>query len=84
MDENLLITKFRNAKLQEENYITEAFASLLRYLVRNERKLSSGLFSLLTQRKFNLMNFQPNEIIIRTQTRTDSGRPDIEIIAKTI
>ena len=30
MDENLLITNFRNVKLQEENYTTEAFASLLR------------------------------------------------------
>ena len=81
MDENLLIANFRKVKLQEENYTTEAFASLLRYLVRNERWFSFGLFNLLTQRKFNSMNFEPNEIIIRTQTTTDSGRPDIEIFA---
>lgn len=81
MDENLLIANFSKFKSQEENYTTEVFASLLSYLVQNEWKFSTKLFSFLTQRKFNLMNFQPDEIIIRTQTTTDLGRPDIEILA---
>ena len=80
MDENLLITNFRNVKLQEENYTTEAFASLLRYLVINENRFASGLFNLLTQRRFNLKNYHPDEISIRTQIFTNSGRPDIEIV----
>ena len=79
MTENLLIANFSKFKLQEENYITEVFASLLIYLVQNEWKFSAKFFSFLTQRKFNLWNFRPNDINIRTQTTTDLGRPDIEI-----
>ena len=81
MNENLLITNFKKTKRQEENYTTEAFASLLRYLVANESQFAWRLINLLTQRKFNLKDYNPNEVVIRTQVATSLGRPDIEIVA---
>jgi hypothetical protein len=80
MDKNSLITNFAKYKSQEENYLTEAFASLARYLVENEKPIAFRLFSLLTQRRFDLTKYHHHEIFINTQIRTIFGRPDIEVI----
>jgi len=81
MNENLLIVNFLKTKSQEENYTTEAFVSLLRYLVDNESRFAWSLFNLLTQRKFNLKDYTSDKVVIRSQVTTSFGRPDIEVAA---
>src|SRR3990172_6434955 len=76
--DNPLIGNYPKTKSQEENYTTEALASLLSYMVNNDRKFASRFLGLLTSSKFNLRNYNSTDVKIRTQVRTSKGTPDIE------
>lgn len=79
MDNNLLRRLHTYASMQDENFTTESFVHLLKYLRQHEyssfatlgRKITGGIID------FDLCN--PDDITILTQVSTDEGRPDIEI-----
>lgn len=77
--ENLFIPLHNLAINQDENFLTEIFAFLLRYLIENEQ---DAAIKLLKHLSHNMLIMSPNElsgINIRTQTVTSGGIPDIEI-----
>lgn len=75
---NLLVALHHWASRQDENFITDAFAHLLRRLLAEDGPAGIQLVRFLTDDRFPDI---PNAtaIIVRTQVTVAKGRPDIEI-----
>ena len=70
---------FRWARRQGENFTTEAFAWLLRLLLRSEPTAGEGLISLLCLGKRDTHLLAADHIVVTTQKVTRAGKPDISI-----
>ncbi|WP_165251208.1 PD-(D/E)XK nuclease family protein [Paludisphaera soli] len=76
---NLLSRLHRYASRQDENFVTEAFAYLLRHLLENEPNVAVRILSRLTGGILNASADQASSITVTTQVATEQGRPDLEI-----
>lgn len=76
---NLLVGLHKWAWRQDENFITEAFAHLLRYLLEHERDIAVALLDYLTGGSLSPFLHKAKAISVTTQVTTDEGRPDVEI-----
>ena len=79
MTNNLLSHLHRYASRQDENFVTEAFAHLLRHLLENEPSVAVRILSNLTGGILVAIPEQAPSITVTTQVSTEQGRPDIEI-----
>jgi hypothetical protein len=77
--DNLLVALHRLAHRQDENFVTETFAHLVRHLLRYEPDVAVGLIASLTDDRVVLSPRDADTVTVRTQVTTDEGRPDIEI-----
>lgn len=75
---NLLTLLHRWAWRQDENFITDAFAHLLRRLVEYDPPAGLQILSRLTNERFSV-EWGTQGVTIRTQVTAALGRPDIEI-----
>lgn len=75
---NLLVALHHWASRQDENFITDAFAHLLRHLIAKDKMVGMELLSYLNNERLSVA-FGDNPIEIRTQVTVAKGRPDIEI-----
>jgi len=75
---NLLVALHHWASRQDENFITDAFAHLLRHLIARDKMVGMELLSYLTNERLSV-TFGDSPIEIRTQVTVAKGRPDIEI-----
>ena len=78
-EDNLLVALSKWAPNQQENYLTEAFAYLLRHLQRAQPGALSSFLGRLTDGAVELLTDMVSEIRITTQVTIDGGRLDIEI-----
>lgn len=78
---NLLITLHRWASQQDENFITDAFAHLLRHLLADDEGVGVELLQYLTGERFPVVS-SAKIIQVRTQVTVAQGRPDIEFSSK--
>lgn len=79
--DNLYACLFKWAHRQDENFTTEAFAHLLRFLLGKEAELGVSLLKFLTGDRLALPAADANAVEVTTQVTTESGRPDVEIRA---
>jgi hypothetical protein len=77
--DNLLTTLYRWAHRQDENFLTEAFAHLLRRLLSQAPAAASDLLNYLTDNRFVASTDRMAEVKVCTQRHTDLGTPDIEV-----
>ena len=77
--ENLLTLLHRWATQQDENFITEAFAHLLRRLLRTDAALGISFLNWLTEGRIEYALEHAAAISVSTQVTTSQGRPDLEI-----
>jgi len=75
---NLLVALHHWASRQDENFITDAFAHLLRHLIARDKMVGLELLCYLTDERLSV-TFDDSPIEIRTQVTVAKGRPDIEI-----
>ena len=78
---NLLVGLRNWAIGQEENFVTEAFAHLLRYLLEHEPLAGVELLKRLTSSKIVIAESDAAFVTVSTQTTVEEKRPDIEIKA---
>ncbi len=83
-DKNLLAQLHKLAARQDENFLTEAFAHLLRHLRDNEPQAAVDILRRLTGTlEGNRLKIEAEcireKLTITTQVTTEKGRPDIEI-----
>jgi hypothetical protein len=78
MTSNLLTSLHRWAWRQDENFITDAFAFLLRRLLTDDEPVGIGLVRYITGDRFPDAS-DATTIRVRTQVTVAQGRPDIEI-----
>lgn len=78
MKNNLLTALHRWASRQDENFITDAFAHLLRHLLAADAAVGRKLLQFLTDEKFSVGS-NNGSIQVKTQVTLAQGRPDIEI-----
>jgi hypothetical protein len=78
MKNNLLTALHRWASRQDENFITDAFAHLLRHLLADDAAVGRKLLQFLTDEKFSVGS-NNGSIQVKTQVTLAQGRPDIEI-----
>ena len=79
-EKNLLARLHKLASRQDENFLTEAFAHLLRYLRDHEPQVAVEILSRLTGNRLKIEAEGIREkLTITTQVTTEQGRPDIEI-----
>lgn len=78
---NLLLSLYKWASRQDENYTSEAFVHLLNFLVVNEPEIAAVLLQKVTNGflSFGENGLDISEVEILTQQSTTYGRPDIEI-----
>ncbi len=76
---DLLSRLNRWAYRQDENFMTEAFVYLLRYLQKHEQTIAARLICQITNHHLKITATECNDITITIQVSTDEGRPDIEI-----
>jgi len=79
---DLFFRLFKWAWRQEENFISEAFAYLLSYLLEEEPECGIELIAELTQERVRIPLTEVNAVTVTTQITTALGRPDIEISAR--
>jgi len=79
IDHTLLSNLHRLASGQDENFITESFAYLLRHLISAEPSAAIVLLSRITNGILDLASDELIMVDIKTQVVTDFGKPDIEI-----
>ena len=78
--ENNLYLRLNNWALgQDENFVTEAFAHLMRHLLEHSPDAGMELLRRVTGRKLTLNNDEAAQVGVLTQTTVDKKRPDIEI-----
>lgn len=78
-EDNLLAALHKWASAQDENFITEAFAHLLRHLLRHEPGTGVGLLRFLTKDRLYVTDDEAAKVAVTTQIETKEGTPDIEI-----
>jgi hypothetical protein len=78
---NLLcdLHKWAAQRQQDENFVTEAFAHLLRYLLSKQNPAGTQLLKLLTGGRMDVPPERLQQVSITTQVSTDDGRPDVAI-----
>ena len=76
---NLLCDLNKWAKQQDENFVTDAFVHLLRYLLSRQSPLAQELLLLLTKNEMAIPPCRLREVSVKTQVSTAGGRLDIEI-----
>ncbi len=76
---NLLVSLYKWASRQDENFLTEAFVHLLRHLLDTEPIAAATILNKLTNGVLNLLPQQAATVNVATQVSTSQGRPDIEI-----
>lgn len=76
---NLLVGLHRYASRQDENFVTEAFAHLIRHLLENEPDAALRILRNLTEGMITATAVQASAVKVTTQVTTVLGRPDIEI-----
>jgi hypothetical protein len=78
-DDNLLTSLNKWAERQDENFVTDAFAHLLRHLVRNAPEAAVKILRHLTNGLLDLRAEECPAVEVTTQTTIEVGRPDMEI-----
>lgn len=80
-ENNLLARLHKWAERQDENFLTDAFAHLLRHLRDKEPQVAFDILCQLTGGRLPDIEAERirNTLTIRTQVTTEQGRPDIEI-----
>jgi hypothetical protein len=81
MPEDNLLRGLHNWVVQDENFTTDAFAHLLRHLLRYEPGVGCELVGRLCEKKWAPAEGDAQAITVRTQVPTEGGRPDMEIRA---
>src|SRR6516162_6194609 len=76
---NLLLRLHKWAWRQDENFLTEAFAHLLRYLLENEPEAAVAIVKTLTGGFLNLSYEEAKLLEVRTQVFLGEGTPDLEL-----
>ena len=76
----LALSKY-DRKRSSENYLTEAFAYLLRYLLKHEPALGVHILNRLCGVEDGFLPDDAEKIVVATQTSTEEGIPDITISA---
>ncbi len=79
---NLLVALHHWASRHDENFITDAFAHLLRHLLADDKAVGIELLMYLTDGRFSAA-LAEKTINVRTQVTVAKGRPDIEISSST-
>lgn len=77
---NLLISLHGWAHRQDENFVTDSFAHLLRQLLEGDPTVGLDILARLTDDHFPPADVDVKMIRIRTQVTGQFGRPDLEII----
>ncbi|MEX0865823.1 MAG: hypothetical protein WD030_00600, partial [Pirellulales bacterium] len=77
--DNVFQSLNRWATQQDENFVTDSFAYLLRLLVRNDRAAAATILQKLTGGCFDISLQTLAQVQIETQVATDHGYPDIRI-----
>jgi hypothetical protein len=80
-ENNLLVRLHKGAWRQDENFLTEALAHLLRHLLENEPQAAANLLGYLTEGFFALGYEEARGVEVRTQTFTAEGTPDLQLRA---
>lgn len=75
----LLPNLHRLASGQDENFITETFAYVLRYLISKEPKAAVLLLDIITNGFLIISENEIASVDIKTQLSTESGKPDLVI-----
>src|SRR4051812_36406286 len=78
---NLLVNLHRYSSRQDENFVTEAFAHLVRHLLENEPDVAVRILARLSGGALSATAESAPAITVTTQVTTAQGRPDIEITA---
>jgi|GEM_PF-743519 len=78
-DNNLLAALHKWAWRQDENFVSEAFAHLLRHLRDNEPHDFVELLSYLTDGRLKVVEGEAGFVEITTQVAKDEGRPDLQV-----
>ena len=78
-DNNLLSQLYKWTSRQDENYVTDAFAHLLRHLREHQPSDVIHILSRLTGDRLRVVTEDISEVAITTQVTTERGRPDLEI-----
>ena len=78
-EDNLLVALHRWASSQDENFITEAFAHLLRHLLSHEPRVGVELLRFLTKGRLRVTEDEAAKVAVTTQVETAEGTPDIEL-----
>lgn len=76
---NLLVMLHKRADRQDENFLTDAFAHLLRHLCHHEPESAVRLLQRLTDNRLVCSAEEAREAQVSTQVATVKGRPDLEI-----
>jgi len=77
--DNLLVALHRWASGQDENFVTEAFAHLLRHLLKHEPVIGVGVLRFLTGDRLLVAEDRANKVTVTTQINTSAGTPDMEV-----
>ncbi len=79
-ENNLLIQLHKWAQYQDENFTTDAFAHLLRYLLKEDPPAGTAILDTLTGGSVQIHEDEASRVAISTQEHTeDHGIPDISI-----
>lgn len=78
---NLLINLSKWAKRHKENFTTEAFAHLLRYLKKDEPTIAYNLLKKMTSGEVNLAESDIQHLTFNMQKTRSGVKPDIEIVS---
>lgn len=76
---NLLPNLHRLASGQDENFITESFAYVLRHLISKEPKAAVLFLKIISNDFLTISENEAASIDVKTQLSTESGKPDIAI-----
>ena len=79
---NLLVALHGYAHQQDENFTTEAFAHLLRHLLKHDARVAANALNYLAGDCLRLDGETCAEVGVVTQQRTRDGQPDIEILLR--
>lgn len=77
--DNLLIKLHKLASGQDENFLTEVLANLLRRLIAIEPQAALTIINLITNNRLNVDIKEIVSVNVITQVSTENGRPDILI-----
>lgn len=79
MRESIFSTLYKHCSGAEENYLTDAFAYTLRFLLRSAPKDALNCINTVCGLSGSKLYRDPKTIHVTTQVSIDQGRPDMEI-----